>query len=278
MSEITAFHVLDTGHCLAREHHVLAGGARRTIQCHALVFLLRHAALGWILFDTGYAPRMFEATRWFPYRLYRWLTPLRISADQAVSRQLTRWDLRADDIRHIVLSHLHADHIAGLRDFSACRVTLTRAAWDDFRSRRGWRALKRAYLPALLPEDLASRATLVDRFEDESLPALGPTHDLAGDGTLRLVPLPGHARGQVGLHVLTSEGPLLLAADGCWHSRSYRELRPPHSLTHAIIDDRAQMLATLAGLHDFHRACPDVPILPTHCPEVRARYVSESSC
>jgi glyoxylase-like metal-dependent hydrolase (beta-lactamase superfamily II) len=100
---------------------------------------------------------------------------------------------------------------------------------------------------------------------------LGPTHDLFGDGVLRLVPLPGHARGQVGLYAETVRGPVLFAADGCWWSQSYRDNRPPHHLPmHLFFDDAAKTLETLRLLHSFSKAHPNVWIVPTHCPEIAA--------
>jgi glyoxylase-like metal-dependent hydrolase (beta-lactamase superfamily II) len=191
--------LLDTGHCLAHESLLLRGGRRQAIACHSLVALIQHPRHGWGLWDAGYAPRMEQATAGWPFRLYRWATPLRLRPELAVAAQLPRWGLAPADIGWVVLSHLHADHVAGLLDFPAARLFLTADAYADLAGRRGWRALARAYIPSLLPADLAGRASLIEEFRDPPLPALGPTHDLFGDGALRLVRLPGHARGQVGL-------------------------------------------------------------------------------
>lgn len=272
MSQTVRFQALDTGYCVVRERLVLRGGAWRKIHCHALAFLIEHPREGWILFDTGYAPRMIDATARFPFRLYRWATPLRLDPQWALVEQLPLRGIPVHNVRWIILSHLHADHVAGLLDFPQSRIVVTQAAADDLDGRAGWRALKRAYLPALFPTDLKARSQLVTTFDDEPLPHLGKTHDLFGDGLMRLVPLPGHARGQVGLWLSAGDGPVLLAADGCWHSRAFREGRPPHPLTHFIIDDRAAMLATLQSLTAFSRACPGTRILPTHCPEVWSQY------
>src|SRR5437879_2775542 len=81
-------HVLDTGYCLASEHHLLRGGRRQKILCHSLAALLRHPRHGWLLWDAGYAPRLWEATRRLPFRLYRWATPLRLRDDLAIVAQL----------------------------------------------------------------------------------------------------------------------------------------------------------------------------------------------
>jgi glyoxylase-like metal-dependent hydrolase (beta-lactamase superfamily II) len=263
--------ILDTGYCLAHESHLLRGGARRTIACHSIAALLRHPRHGWLLWDTGYAPRMLEATRRWPFSLYRRATPLHIRPELAVVAQLERFGLQPADIKTIIVSHFHADHIAGLHDFPAARFVATRAAFDDTRQRQGWNALRRAFIPALLPADFADRADLLPAFDGPALPGLGATHDLLHDGSLLLVALPGHARGQIGLLAQTERGPVLFAADGCWHSRSIRERRPPHPLTYLFVDDRRAVQTTIDALHHFAAARPDVRIVPSHCPEAFAR-------
>ena len=198
---------------------------------------------------------------------------MHIQPELAVVAQLGSFDLVPADIRHIIISHFHADHVAGLRDFPAATPIAARAAYADVAHRTGWRALQRAFIPALLPDDFAQRARLLDRFDGPSLPGLGPTHDLFGDGALRLVELPGHAHGQLGLLALTSSGPILFAADGCWHSRAIREQRPPHPLTYLFVDQPRAVRDTLRRLQVFARACPEVRIVPSHCPEAFRREV-----
>ena len=264
-------HLLDTGYCVADEATILRGAAHRQIACHAPVALLGHPAHGWTLFDSGYAPRILAATRGWPFGLYRRMTPLRLPARGAVVDQLGALGLVPGDIRRIVVSHFHADHIAGLRDFPQARFIASRAAWEDASRRQGFRALLRGVIPALIPDDFAARATLLDPFTGPPLPALGPTHDLFGDGAALLVALPGHARGQIGLLAWTERGPLLLAADGCWLTQSYRERRPPAPFATLIADDPRAVADTIDKLHAFAAARPDVAILPIHCPEALGR-------
>lgn len=267
------YHILDTGYCLAWENHLLQGAARRRIACHSLVALLCHPRHGWLLWDTGYAPRLFEATRTLPFALYRYATPLHLKPELAVAAQLSRWKLAPGDIKRILISHLHADHIAGLRDFPAAEYILSQFAYDDVMSRKGVRALRRAFIPALLPGDFSKRVTLLPSFQGSPLPALGPTHDLFGDGSLLLVHLPGHARGQLGLLARTARGRILFAADGCWLRRSIREQQPPSRLTNLFVDDPEMVRTTIHRLHDFALAWPDVVIVPSHCPEAFADEV-----
>lgn len=266
-------HVLDTGYCLAWEHHLMRGGRRRKIACHAIVALLGHPRYGWTLWDTGYAPRMFQATRTLPFMLYRLATPLRLRPELAVVAQLDRWALRPSDIRRVIVSHFHADHVAGLRDFPTAEIIATRSAYEHAMAYEGLSALRRGLIPALLPDDMRERVNLLPSFEGTPLPGLGATHDLFGDGSALLVALPGHARGQIGLLADTERGRLLFAADGCWLSRAAREQRPPHAITSLFVDDPHAARKTLRALHVYMAACPDVRFVPSHCPEAFRREV-----
>ena len=69
----------------------------------------------------------------------------------------------------------------------------------------------------------------------------------------------------------TETGKVLFAADGCWLTRQIRERRPPHVLTNLLADDPRAVRSTIHNLHAFSKACPDVAIIPTHCPEAFAR-------
>ena len=260
--------LLDTGFCRVPEAQMLQGGANQVLDCHAIVALLEHPTHGHLLFDAGYAPRMLSETRRFPFRLYRWMTPLRLRDELAVVAQLPRHGLRAHDIRTIIVSHFHADHVGGLMDFPEARFVASLAAYLDIAEVDGFAALRKGVIPNLLPRDFAARATLVDAFSGPLLPALGPTHDLLGDGSILLMNLPGHARGQIGALVETTEGPVLLAADGAWHSRAIRERRPPGAVTALIVDDYDTVAETLTRLNGFSAVRPHVRIIPTHCPEI----------
>ncbi len=263
-------HIFGTGHCLASERHLIRGGRRVKVACHSLVALLRHPTHGWLLWDAGYALRMLEETRRLPYRLYRAITPLRLRPELAAVEQIKRWGLITPDIGQVIISHFHADHIAGLRDFPRARFIASVSAYQSISGRRGFSALRRGMIPALLPEDFENRADLLPDFSGSALPGLGPTHDLFGDGSLILVNLPGHARGQIGMLAQTAQGKILFAADACWLARSIRERKPPHPITNLLVDDPHAVRTTIDHLADFAQAHPGITIIPSHCPETFA--------
>jgi glyoxylase-like metal-dependent hydrolase (beta-lactamase superfamily II) len=266
---LVRFWLIDTGYCSASEHHVMRGGERKTFKAHALAVLLEHPTAGRFLFDTGYAPRVRLAFKHFPFQLYGAMTPVTTRMEWSVLAQLDRIGIKPSTISSVIVSHFHADHIGGLRDFKEARIITSQEAFDDVRKARGFAALRRAFVPALMPSS-SHQFELIENFESEALEPFGATHDLLGDGSLRLIPLPGHARGQVGLFAQTVVGPVLFAADGAWTSEAIRENRPPAPLALHLIGDPRETVKTLRNLHEFAQAHPDVWIIPTHCPEVAA--------
>ena len=257
--------VLDTGYCTARSGFVARGTGWHDVRCHAPAFLLQHPDRGVLLFDTGYAPRLLDAFAHWPDRLYKYATPTTLGMPALL--QLDRYGVAEVDVRTVIVSHLHADHVAGLHDFPHATFVVSRAALALQQSVHGVDAVRRGVLQRLFPVDFAMRAQVIDGLNGAPLPWLGATHDLFGDGSVLLVAMPGHARGQLGALVRSPRGTVLLCADGAWTSQAYRELRPPHAVTTLMQDDMRALTSTLRALHDFARERPDVTILPTHCPE-----------
>lgn len=250
---------------------MVPGGRLRRVRVPALFGLIEHPAEGVVLFDVGYHTRFQEATRRLPFRLYRLMTPLDMTASENPDVQLRGRGIDPEDVRWVIVSHFDPDHIGGLRDFPAARVVCAREAWEAVRGRRGLSALKVRLLPELLPADLESRLHLVDRLE---APAIGPfaaSHDLFGDGTVGLVALPGHAPGQLGAYVAADDGQrYLLAADGCW---SRADLPREGGLVHPhLAADRGAQRACYRTLREA-AAEPGVVVVPSHCAEAARELV-----
>lgn len=259
--------LLDTGYCTADRSHVLKGAAKGEIRCHALVGLIEHPTHGLILWDAGYATRLLDALRPWPYALYKRITPLFLDPQLDLAAQLPALGVRLADVRMLIISHFHVDHIASLRDFPAATFVADAEAVDSMIGLRGVAALRRGFVPTLLPDDFAARLRPIFRFDGPPVAPFGPSHDLLGDGSLLLVRLPGHARGQLGLLLHTDRGQYLLAADGAWTSQAFRERRGPGRPGYLIADNPRELDATLAKLHTFALANPATTIVPTHCPE-----------
>jgi len=224
-----------------------------------------------MLFDTGYARRFFAATQRLPERLYRMLLPVTLPQEEELTSQLVRYGIEPRDIGTVIVSHYHADHIAGLRDFPNARFVApgsdTQAFW---RAGNAWRDTARGFLPALLPDDFGSRVTEAEAFPVVDLPAwMAPFavgFDLFGDYSAVAVPLPGHSEGQIGLMIPDAQGrAVFLVADACWSMDACRAGSLPSRLASFAHADARGYAETFFHLRELSSRERSLSLLPAHC-------------
>jgi len=269
--------VFSAGYCTQLESMVIKGGRYKNVKIPALFALIEHPTKGHILFDTGYSSHFYEATKTFPYKLHAWLIPVFCKPEEGPAQQLQAQGIDPRSIESIILSHFHSDHVAGLKDFPDAQFIYFENAYDAVKGKTGFDAVRRGYLPDLLPSDLEQRSSVVGdnsviQLDDDYRP-FEQGYDLLGDGSLVAVELPGHAHGQMGIFLQDEQGQhVFLAADACWYSQAYRELRYPHPLANLVQADGKAYKETLKKLHQLHKHRPDLLIVPSHCPEMQERF------
>jgi glyoxylase-like metal-dependent hydrolase (beta-lactamase superfamily II) len=263
MAKITSFIV---GHCTHPSCMALKGSGFAT-RCFPSRAYLIETKNGLHLWDTGYASRFYDAVSKGVNRLYGWVTPVFFDESSSLVSQLAAVGVRPADIQSVTLSHFHADHMAGVKDFPNAMIACCAYGWAAHKHLSGLAALRRAFLPELLPNDFYGRFTPVQVLSWKPLPAeLSPFpqgFDLTGTGEVFIVPLPGHADGHLGAFVLEDSGWTLLASDAAWAPEGYRDLRGPSELSFLIQDNRREYYETLQNLHQLHTA-GNVKIQLTH--------------
>ena len=260
--------MIECGRCRQLAAATMVGAPWRIIGFPSLVGVIRHPVEGVILFDTGYDPAFLEATRPFPERLYRWATPVDIPDGTSAVEQLAAMGHAPEDVRHVVISHFHGDHVAGLRRFPRARLHCARAGIDDVRGRSRLNRTRHGILSALLPDGM-DRAVFFEDGARTTLPTafapFGNGVDLLGDGSLVAIELPGHCPGHWGLAMrLEDNRHTLLVADAAWSIDAIDRDAPPPRLTSRLLGDPAAARSTLRTLHGM-RGRPDVVLLPSHC-------------
>jgi glyoxylase-like metal-dependent hydrolase (beta-lactamase superfamily II) len=169
-------------------------------------FLVEHS-LGLCLFDAGQTARA-ASPGWFPpYHPFFRLSRFELAPEDEVAPQLRARGIDPLDVRRVVLSHLHTDHVGGLDAFTHAEVVVARAEWERA---TGLGGRVRGYLPQYWPAGL--EPVLVD-FDGGAVGPFPSSHDLAGDGRLMLVPAPGHTPGHAALLVRDADRKWLLAGD-----------------------------------------------------------------
>lgn len=275
---VVGLSVLEAGWTTHRERTVIAGGRRAAVAFPALVAVIEHPVHGVILFDTGYSPRVREAMAGFPNALYKALLPIHVAPERTVAAQLAARGVAAEAVTHVVLSHFHADHIGAAACFPQARYVFLEAGYEAVARRGAWGRLLAGFLPALLPDDFEARARCLTASDAAPpLPGFATAYDLFGDGSLRLVELPGHACGQLGLVCRTAQGERFFVADACTMLGNALEARRPSAILRLIVDDWGQYLDTMDRLRDLAEARPDLPLIPSHCGEAYLRHVTDAA-
>jgi glyoxylase-like metal-dependent hydrolase (beta-lactamase superfamily II) len=245
---------------------VLKGSGLQS-QCFPSRAYLIETLQGLYLWDTGYSEHFRDATSTGAYRLYPLVTPVSFGAHDSLRGQLKAFGVQPDDIHTLVLSHFHADHIAGMRDFPNARLLSAAAGWEAVRKLSGLAAVRQAFVPGLIPADIEARLEFVEGKPAKALPAeLAPFEsgwDITGNGELMVVSLPGHVLGHLGAFVLGDQGWTLLASDAAWLAESYEQMRGPSELSFLIQHNRKAYYQTLGKLHALHKS-GKVPIRLTH--------------
>lgn len=262
------FQLFTTGYCKGLEKCVRNSGSLFT-SCRfpATAALIEHPERGRILFDTGYSPRIFDACQRLPYSLYPRMTP--ITLGRSIREQV-------GEVETIFLSHFHADHICGLRDFPKARFIYSKEAWEEVKLLKGWKALKKAFLPQLIPEDFAERShpVSIKGTAPTGLSAFPRGVDILGDGSLYGISLPGHARGQMGIYFRSRQwGPVFLIADAVWQGVQITLSEAPPLLSRPLLDDAGAYFKTICQLHQLRCSHPELIIIPTHCEQSTKEFI-----
>jgi glyoxylase-like metal-dependent hydrolase (beta-lactamase superfamily II) len=189
-------------------------------------FLVKHPS-GWLLWDAGLPAELPASfTQGVPAEQRLQKLGFRTWVDTPLQAQLQSMGLKPDDIGYVAFSHLHFDHVGNANLF-------TRATWILQRAELQWAESQPApvsMVPELFSGWRAARQRLIDGDAD-----------VFGDGSVRILRVPGHTPGssvlllrlEHGGHVVLS-GDLYLSLEG----RAHRHVP-------AVNADRAATLASI---------------------------------
>jgi N-acyl homoserine lactone hydrolase len=267
---ITAVSVLSTGTVRIRPEHVgptrkntyvwLATSRRWTGPRPINVYVIEHRE-GLVLFDTGQDRASVTEPAYFPGGLngvvYNRLARFEIGPDQTLTGRLAAIGHRPSDVHTAVLSHLHQDHIGGLPELPGAEIVISDTEW---RSMRRPLAATRGYLR----DHIELPGLRWRRVTPEPLAGLGPFgtgHDLFGDGSLVLLPTPGHTPGSLSMLVRRpGRTPLLLVGDLTYDADLLAAGEVPG------VGNKAQIRSVVADVNALRTELPGLTVLAAHDP------------
>lgn len=152
-------------------------------------------------------------------------------------------DQRNVKLEGVFLSHLHSDHMAGVRELPKdIPYIIGKGELDD-------------YQPEVYGDFLKDVQTLyeIDYSKTNEFPPLGCCADVLGDGTLWAVSTPGHTRGHTSFIVNGCEGPTLLTMDAAFINDNIKLGVGPREYTWDVERAQKTLEKILDFLRDFHK-------------------------
>jgi len=247
----------------------LVGSRRWTPPLPINAYVIDHAD-GLVLFDTGQDRSSVTDPGYFPGGvkgfLYGRLARFEIAPQETLVAGLAALGHRATDVRLAILSHLHQDHIGGIRYLANAEFIVA----DD-----EWQAMEqpRSELNGFLRRHIDLPGVHYRRigFTPTHDPALAPftsAHELMGDGSLVLLPVPGHTPGSMALLVRRpGMAPLLMVGDLTYGAELLEAGRIPGVGDSAGLRTSSELVRRLSELH------PDLVVLPAHDPGAAERLL-----
>jgi N-acyl homoserine lactone hydrolase len=218
---------------------LFVAGAKGRIRVPVPSYLIRHPR-GAVVFDTG----LHVATQGDPAARIGVLArvfQVEFAPGQELTARLAALAVDPAEVRWLVSSHLHFDHVGGNAQLPDARWLLQRREWEAAQDPE-WRS--RAFYD---PRDY-------DLGHDRVL--ANGEHDLFGDGSITCLPTFGHTPGHQSLRVRGARwrgaaggGDVVLTADACYLRRTLEDgVLPPN------VHDADAMRASLARLRALRDA------------------------
>ena len=272
MNPIRRVSMLSTGTVKIRPEHVESTGVplvwwlntsrRWTAPLPINVYVIEHER-GLVLFDTGQDRRSVTERDYFPSgaagHVFQRLAKFEIAPDETLGRRLASLGYDIADVHTAILSHLHQDHIGGLPELAHARIIVSA---DDFaeldRPFPAMRGLLRRHidLPGLRWQLVTPAPT-----QDDSIAPFAAAHDLFDDGSLLLVPTPGHTPGSLSLLLRTPGLPLMLfVGDLTYDVERLATERVPG------VGRRRQLLESTRAINELVHRHPGALVLAAHDP------------
>lgn len=184
-------HLLNCFTCNARSSSKMKTG---------LLCLLIETDQGLALVDTGLGLRDYSDPTWFT-KFFRVITDMPFDSREAAVNQIQRFGYKPEEVRHIILTHMHFDHCGGLPDFPHAKIHIHKREYDAFTG-HGFDWRNAAYIQRNLAHkpEVALYETVDSKWYDFDAIRLPFSPEMY------FVPLFGHSRGLCGLAIKTDIG------------------------------------------------------------------------
>ncbi len=216
---------------------------------------------GPILFDTGLSPDIVSNPQYISNPIGRFLLKrifrLDISEEDQLDKLLAIAGKEAGEIRKAVISHLHFDHVGGIKHIPQAELLVSQKEWDQLSKphpEREWFLSEHIKIP-----NAKWKPFKFEESNDPIFQGFEGVFDIAGDGSMILLPTPGHTIGSISMLIRNAGwSPILLVGDLVYESKLIDQ-----NVT-AGVGDTEELLKTYEKVMKLKAHFPDLKIVPAH--------------
>ncbi len=225
-------------------------------------YVIEHSG-GLVLFDTGQDRASVTDPDYFPKGfvglIYRRLARFEIGPSETLTEQIKSLGYSISDVRTAVLSHLHQDHIGGLRELSHAEIVVSNDEWEEAlkpKAESNGFLRKHIEIPGLKWKRISFQPT-----DDPTLAPFTESFDLMGDGSLILLPTVGHTSGSLSMLVRDgAKNPLLMIGDLSYETEHMERGGIPG------VGNKKLLRAASKKVLELKKNMPALVLLPAHDP------------
>lgn len=235
--------LINLDHPKARAAHLGKGDEPIELVFHAI----RHPTRGLFLVDSGVERAFRDAPS---AALIHGMTASLASLEKMRIRTLTGdWAATQDQpVRGVFLTHLHLDHVLGLRDLPATATIYVGPGDAESRS------FENLFTSGIYDASLEGKGALHEwAFQPDPTGVFEGVLDVFGDGSFWAISVPGHTKGSTAYVARTPSGPVLLTGDACHTAWGWENGVEPGEFS-SDKEASAKSLAALEALAKRHPA------------------------
>jgi glyoxylase-like metal-dependent hydrolase (beta-lactamase superfamily II) len=215
---------------------------------------VRHPTRGLYIIDTGVERALKSDPEHAAFRGF--VARAMHSEKMQIKVDTASWlEAQKEPLVGVFMTHLHVDHITGMRDVPASATIYTGPDEPTFRG------VKNFFGQPTADRALEGKGPIQElQFKRDESGMFDGVLDVFGDGSFWAIYAPGHTPGSVAYLARTARGPVLFTGDACHTSWGWNHDVEPGTYT----DDRAATVRTFEQLRAFVAKHPAIDVRLGH--------------
>lgn len=183
-----------------------------------------------------------------------------IPLGEAVDEQLATMGIKPSDLDYVLLTHLDCDHANGLRAVKDAKHILVAAEELECARKNGFIRYKKKWWEGVDMQTIEWNGT--------EGPA-GKSFDLFGDGSVKMINIPGHCDGLCAVKNTREDGKyVLLFSDGGYATKSWEEM-----ITSGVSLDKEMQRKSLMWIREQSMDANCIESLATHDTDIKPHVI-----